>query len=227
MSPSPMVLVVENRRKFGLARITRFWSSRVSLPDCFQHALDHEHHIRSAGVVLVEHQGDRPLQRPGQHAFAKLGHLFAVAQHDGVLADQVDTRDMAVEVHPDQGPVQPRGHLLDVRRLAGAVVALDHHPPVEGEPGADRQRGLRIETVGLVEVGHVLVAGVEGGHQHVGIDAEHLAHRDLAGGRQGEQRIGFGMGGGRHEGLLGSMGWAVNAPERLRRAWPSSGSYRP
>ena len=27
-----MVLVVEKSRKFGLGRITRFWSSRVSLP---------------------------------------------------------------------------------------------------------------------------------------------------------------------------------------------------
>ncbi len=29
MSPRPMVLVVENSRKFGLGLITRFWSSRV------------------------------------------------------------------------------------------------------------------------------------------------------------------------------------------------------
>jgi hypothetical protein len=59
-----------------------------------QHALDHEHHVGAAGVVFVEHQGRRVLQRPGQDAFAELGHLLAIAQHDRVLADQVDTAEM-------------------------------------------------------------------------------------------------------------------------------------
>ena len=43
-----------------------------------QHALDHEHHVRPAGVVFVEHQRDGVLQRPGQHALAEFGHLLAV-----------------------------------------------------------------------------------------------------------------------------------------------------
>ena len=38
--------------------------------------------------------------------------------------------DVAVEVQPHAGPVEPRRHLLDVRRLARAVQALHHHAPV-------------------------------------------------------------------------------------------------
>ena len=108
-----------------------------------QHALDHEHHVRPAGIIFVEHQRDRMLQRPGQQPFAELGHLLAVAQHDRVAADEVDAADMRIEVDPDQRPVQPRRDLLDMGRLAGAVIALDHHPAVLREAGADRQRRVR------------------------------------------------------------------------------------
>ncbi len=45
----------------------------------FEHALDHEHHVGAAGVVLVEDQRRRVLQRPRQDAFAELGDLLAVA----------------------------------------------------------------------------------------------------------------------------------------------------
>ena len=88
-----------------------------------QHALDHEHHVRTAGVVLVEHQRDVVLQRPGQHAVAELGDLLAVLEDDGVLADEVDARDVAVEVDAHAGPVEARRDLLDMGRLAGAVIA--------------------------------------------------------------------------------------------------------
>src|SRR3546814_8716537 len=49
------------------------------------------------------------------------------------LFRSVDAADVAVQVDPDARPVQPRRHLLDVGRLAGAVVALDHDPPVARE----------------------------------------------------------------------------------------------
>ena len=67
----------------------------------FQHALDHEHHVRTARVIFVEHQRHGTLQRPGQYAFAEFGDLLAVLQDDGVLADQVDAADMAVEIDAD------------------------------------------------------------------------------------------------------------------------------
>ncbi len=184
-----MVLVVENRRKQLLRPDHPVLVEQGQLALRLQHPLDHEHHVRAAGVVLVEHQRHRPLDAPGQHALAELGHLLAVAQHDGVLADQVDPRDVAVEVDPDHRPVQPRGDLLDVGRLAGAVIALDHHPAVVGEAGADRQRGLRVELVGVVEVRHVAVAMREGRHLHVGIDPEGLAHADHLVGRHVEQGV--------------------------------------
>jgi len=125
--------------------------------DC-QYALDDEHHVRPAGVVFVEHQRAGMLQGPGQDALAELGDLLAFLQHDGVLADEVDAADVAVEVDADAGPVEPGGDLLDMRALAGAVVALDHHPAVEGESGDDGERGVAVEAVGRVAIRHVFVA---------------------------------------------------------------------
>ncbi len=101
---------------------------------------------------------------------------------------------MAVQIHPHQGPVDPRGHLLDVGRLAGAVIALDHHPAVVGEAGADGERGLGVEAIGFVQIGHVRVALAERGNLHVGIHAEHLADGDHPVGQERQQRIlGFGI----------------------------------
>jgi hypothetical protein len=39
-----------------------------------------------------------------------------------------------------QRPVEARRDLLDMGRLAGAVIALDHDAAVEGEAREDRQR---------------------------------------------------------------------------------------
>ena len=66
-----------------------------------EHALDDEHHVGPAGVIFVEDQRGRRLQRPGQQPLAELGDLLALAQHDRVAADQVDAADMGVEVDPD------------------------------------------------------------------------------------------------------------------------------
>ncbi len=150
-----------------------------------QHALDHEHHVGPAGIVLVEDERDIVLQRPGQDAVLEGGDLLAVLQHDRVLADEVDARDVAVEVDPDAGPVQASGDLLDMGRLAGAVIARDHHAAVLGEARQDGERGLAVEDVVRVEIRHVLVGFREGGHLEVEVDAEHLADRDVAVGHRG------------------------------------------
>ena len=123
MSPRPIVLVVENSRNAGCGRITRLWSSSVRRPDDFEHALDHEHDVGPAGVVFVETQRDIVLQRPGQDAVAEFGDLLAVLEDDGVLADEIDARDVAVEIDAHAGPVKARGDLLDMGRFAGAVIA--------------------------------------------------------------------------------------------------------
>ncbi len=89
----------------------------------FQHALDHEHHVRAAGVIFVENERDIVLIGPGQDAVLEFGDLLAVLQDDGVLADEIDAADMAVEVDADAGPVEAGGDLFDMGRLAGAVIA--------------------------------------------------------------------------------------------------------
>src|SRR3546814_10974467 len=71
----------------------------------------------------------------------------------------------------------PRRHLLDVGRLAGAVVALDHDPPVARETRQDRQRGVVVEQVGVVPVGDVLAGPGEGGDLTVDAEAAGLEGR--------------------------------------------------
>ena len=141
-------------------------------------ALDDEHHVGPAGVVFVEHQRHRPLQRPRHDAFLELGDLLAVAQHHRVLAHQIEPADVAVEVDAHARPIQARRHLLDMGGLAGTVQPLHQHAPVARKAGEQRQRHVGIEAVGVVDLGHVVVALAEGRHAQVGVDAEHLAHVD-------------------------------------------------
>ena len=95
------MLAVENSRNARVRPDHPVLVEQGQLALDLQHALDHEHHVRPAGVIFVEHQRHRVLQRPGQDALAEFGDLLAVAQHDRVLADQVDAADVAVEVDAD------------------------------------------------------------------------------------------------------------------------------
>ena len=152
----------------------------------FEHALDHEHDVGPAGVIFVEAERDVVLQRPGQDAIAELGHLHAVANDDGVLADEIDTTDVAVEVDPHAWPIQPRRHLLDVGGFSGAVVAGNDHAPVLGEAGENGERGRLVEAVVRVDVWSMLVRLRIGRHFHVAVDAEELSDRHLHVGESGD-----------------------------------------
>ena len=67
-----------------------------------------------------------------------------------------------------------------MRRLAGAVESLQHHPPVAHEAGEDLQRDVRIETVGRIDLRHMVIAFTERRHLQVAVDTEDLAHRHQA-----------------------------------------------
>jgi hypothetical protein len=58
-----------------------------------------------------------------------------------------------------------------------------------GEAGADRERRLGIEAVGLVDLRNVRVGRREGRDHHVGVDAEEIASGDTAVGSGAEQRV--------------------------------------
>ena len=73
------------------------------------------------------------LDRPGQDAVAKLGHLHPIANDDRILADEIDAADVTVQVDADTGPVEARRHLFDVRRLPRAVITGDDDTPVFGK----------------------------------------------------------------------------------------------
>src|ERR1044071_62083 len=64
-------------------------------------------------------------------------------------------------------------------RFSGAVIAADHDPPVEGEPGEDRQRCVAVETVRLVDVGNVLARLAERRDFEIAVDTEGLADGNL------------------------------------------------
>ena len=161
MSPSPMVLVVANRRNQGLGRITRFWSSRVSLPSVsstrwmtnITSGRPASYSSNTSATGCCSAQGSRP----SRNSVTCWPSCRTIASRP----IEVDAADVRVEVDADHRPVEPRRDLLDMGRLAGAVIALDHHPAVAREAGADRQRRVGIEHIGRVEVGNALVGLAE------------------------------------------------------------------
>ncbi len=79
-----------------------------------EHPLDDEHHIGTPGIIFVEYQSHRMLQRPWQQAFAEFGDLLTVLQHDRVTPHQVDSANVRVKVDPHRRPVQSRRYLFDM-----------------------------------------------------------------------------------------------------------------
>ncbi|ENN89506.1 hypothetical protein RHSP_60941 [Rhizobium freirei PRF 81] len=155
----------------------------------FQHALDDEHHVRTAGIVFVEDERDVVLVGPGQDAILKFGDLQPVLDDDGVLADEIDTADVAVEVDAHARPVEARGNLLDVRGLAGAVIARDHHATVVSEAGENGERGLAVEEVIRIQIGHIGTALAVGGNADIGINAENFTNRNGGVGNLGNIKV--------------------------------------
>ena len=144
-----------------------------------QHALDHEHDIRTARVIFVEYERHIVLVGPGQNAVAEFRDLLALLEHDSVLADEIDARHMAVEVNAHTRPVQPRRDLLDMRGFAGAVIAGDDNPPVEGKAGQNGKGGFLVEEIIAVKIGHMGAACRIGRALHIRIDVENLADGNL------------------------------------------------
>jgi len=152
----------------------------------FQHPLNHEHHVGTARIVFVETQGDVVLVGPRQNAVAELGHLQAVADDDGILADQVDTADVAVEVDAHARPVETGRHLLDVGRFAGAVVPGDDDSTIVREAGEDGERRRLVEPVIGIDIRDMLIGLRIGRHLHVAVETEELADRHLHVGEAGD-----------------------------------------
>ncbi|OIQ68735.1 hypothetical protein GALL_496670 [mine drainage metagenome] len=136
-------------------------------PGDLQYALDHEHHVGPAGVVFVEHQRDVVLQGPRQNAIAEFGDLLAIPDHDGILAHQIDTADVAVEIDAHAGPVQPRCDLLDMGRFPRSVQPLHHDTAIMPEPGQQRQGNVRVEAIGIVDFRNVVITLTKRRHLQV------------------------------------------------------------
>ena len=153
-----------------------------------ENALDDEHHVGPAGIIFIEHNRHRVLQRPGEDALAEFGDLLAVPKNDSILADEIDTADMAVEIDPDTRPVEPCRHLLDMGRFTGAVIALDHDPPVVAETGQNGQCGVMVELIRLVDRRNIFRSLRKRGDLHVDIEPEYGTDIDLGVG--GGQRVG-------------------------------------
>src|SRR3546814_20046685 len=87
-------------------------------------------------------------------------------------ADQINTADMRIEIDADAWPVKACRHLLDVRGLARAVIALHHDAAIMCKACQDRERGVRIEQVGRIDIGPALVSLRKGGDFQVNVDPE-------------------------------------------------------
>jgi hypothetical protein len=102
----------------------------------------------------------------------ELRHLLAVPHHDGVLADEVHTTDMTIEIDADTWPVETRCDLLHMARLTGAMPALYHDAAVVHEAGEQGQGGVAIEHVVRIERRYVLLRRRERRHLEVRVDLE-------------------------------------------------------
>jgi hypothetical protein len=65
---------------------------------------------------------------------------------------------VAVEIDAHHRPVQPRGNLLDMRRLAGAVIAGDDDAAVTREAGENGKRGRAVEAIIGIDLRHIGIA---------------------------------------------------------------------
>ena len=134
-------------------------------------ALDHEHHVRPAGVVLVENSATGRWiahgRMPSWNSVTCWPSRSTIASFD-----QVHPADLTVQIDAHTRPIQPRGNLFDVARLAGAVQALQHHTAIAGETREDRQRRVAVEAVCRVDVGYVLARLAECRHFEIAVDAE-------------------------------------------------------
>ena len=92
---------------------------------------------------------------------------------------------MAVEVDAHARPVQAGGNLLDMGRLAGAVIAGDQHAAIARKAGEDGKRRLAVEKIVGVEIRHMLVRLGIGRDFEIAVDAENLADRDFHVGQGG------------------------------------------
>ncbi len=200
MSPRPTVLVVANRRNHGFGRITRFWSRSVSLPSAsstrwitnITSGRPASYSSNTSATGCWSAHGSSPSRNsvtcwPSRRTIASRPtrsiRLICASRLTRIIGQlsRAATCSMWVD-------------------LPGAVIALDHHSAVLREARADGERGVRIEDVGRIEVGHALVGLAEGGHLHVRIDAERVADlHHLVGG--GHQRLGAAF--GLHVGKIG------------------------
>jgi pyruvate/2-oxoglutarate dehydrogenase complex dihydrolipoamide acyltransferase (E2) component len=108
-----------------------------------------------------------------------IGDLLAILQDDGIAADQVNAADMRVKVDADARPFEARGHLLDMRRFARAVIALHHDTAVEGKACKNGERGIGIKDIRRIKIRHAFIRDRKGRAFHIHIDAEHIAHVHL------------------------------------------------
>src|SRR3546814_16764472 len=71
---------------------------------------------------------------------------------------------MRVEVDADARPFEACRDLFDMRRLAGAVIALHHHAAVVFEARENRERRVAVEDIGGAAAGNALVGLAERRH---------------------------------------------------------------
>ncbi len=123
------------------------------------------------------------MQRPRQNTLAKFRNLLAVLKHDGILANQINAADMTVKIDANAGPVEPSGHLLNMRGFTGSVIALHHHAAVVGKARKNGEGGVPVKAVIFIHIRDMISAAAERRHRQILIDAKDLSNAYLDIGR--------------------------------------------
>ena len=153
----------------GCGRITLFWSSKVRRPDISIRWITNITSGRPASYS--SNTSATPCRSAHAVCRREFGNPLAVLD-DRVLAEEIDTADVAVEIDTHARPVQARGDLLDVGRFAGAVKAGDHDAAIPGKTGENRERGGAVEAVIGIVIRDVRVSLRIGRHFEVRINAK-------------------------------------------------------
>ncbi len=84
---------------------------------------------------------------PRQNAFTEFRYLLSLFQHNGIFTDQIDARNMAVQVDTDARPVKARGNLFNVRGFASAMITCHHDAAIVGKARQNRHGGFFVEEI--------------------------------------------------------------------------------
>jgi len=141
--PGRSCCVREQAESAGCGRITGVLVERVTCPGSPSTRWDELPHVMGARQSYSSNTRATGCCSTTAAAFAELGESACRPSGRWRPSSIRSMRLICCRVDAPRRASLVATDLLDLRRLAGAVIALDHDAAVEGEAGADRQRVSR------------------------------------------------------------------------------------